>query len=282
MLFVDSCQFDDPLFCNDIQMAAGNTGSTLFSVYQAFQQMLVSLLSGMSGITVLLLLGPDLLVLVAISVIAQMLLAFAINKKRLSYNEEVAPITRRMNYFKEILFERRTSYDIKQYNRLADLLINKYSAAMDDFGDAQGKMVSAATKNSAKTSGLHILLTNIVPYSVLAYQVFHRLTTIADMTAIVASVQQACNMLNSMVSFIPEIKLATSYVEYFRHILDYEPEIEGRNSGLELGDVESVEFIDVSFCYPGVDEDALSCVNFKLNRGRKLRSLGSTAPGKRP
>lgn len=62
-------------------------------------------------------------------------------------------------------------------------------------------------------------------------------------------------------------------------------EILSSDSSIKFGDqvmdeFESLEFKDVTFRYPGADEDTLHNVSFKINRGEKVGVVGATGSGK--
>ncbi|WP_300409543.1 ABC transporter ATP-binding protein [Lagierella sp.] len=63
-------------------------------------------------------------------------------------------------------------------------------------------------------------------------------------------------------------------------LLNYESDFVVRNNLIELPSIESVEFKDLSFNYPGNDGFGLSGMSFKLKKGKRYGIVGKTGSGK--
>ncbi len=85
-------------------------------------------------------------------------------------------------------------------------------------------------------------------------------------------------MLTAVFMILPRAQVAARRIE---EVIDTEPSI--RDGGVEAapeGHEGEVEFVDVSFRYPGAREDVFSGISFSARKGETVAFIGSTGSGK--
>jgi ATP-binding cassette subfamily B protein len=275
----DAEKFDDPEYYDALSKAAANSSECAYSVLENLKQIASSALYSAAGVAVLAALSPIFIALCAVSVAVDLLIRGSLAKQRFAYSEEIAPLARRSEYFKGLLFSRATAYDVKQYRGIGTLLLSKYSDALTKKQKLESEFQTKNMLGSIKSLVSAAALSTLVPYTYLAWRLFAGAVSIADMTALISAFQTALSMITNTTNFLPELKTAGMYAAHFRAILEYEPKIEGKAEGLTLGAVDSVEFRNVTFAYPD-GENVLRGVSFTVARGEKLALVGVNGAGK--
>ncbi|MCL2226405.1 MAG: ABC transporter ATP-binding protein/permease [Oscillospiraceae bacterium] len=276
---LDAEYFDAPESFDRLSKAVsamGEEGDALVSMLSNFSSLAVSL---SVGAAIIIALNPLFIVLA----VAMAFVSFKINqwraKKQYEYNEAVTPAVRRTQYFKALFFQRDTMADIKQYFSLGKLLFRKYDDALAEQQGLQREQNLKNLKASMSESVFSILLTWSIPYMYLMYFMYAGTITIGDMTALAASFALVTNAFQNTSEYLGIIKQSSMFIRHIRDIFEYEPKIEA-TEGVELHNVESIEFEKVSFKYPNAEKHVLNDVSFTIRRGEKFALVGVNGAGK--
>ncbi len=276
---IDMEKFDDPEFYDSLLKAAENSHNCVIDAYQGIKHVVSNAVYAAAGIAVLAALEPVFIVLAALSVTIVLLMNMSMTKKIYQLSENIAPISRRTEYFGELMFKRETAVDIRQYDGLAQLIISHFSSALARKHELQSNMENKNAMNSVISLLFHTILTVLAPYMLLIYKVFNASLSIADMTAVITAFQQANSGISNLTNFIPQIKKAGMLAGHFLSLAKYSPVIEDQ-AGIDLKDIESIEFMNVTFRYPFAAGDTLTDVSFFVPKGRKLAIVGINGAGK--
>lgn len=65
-----------------------------------------------------------------------------------------------------------------------------------------------------------------------------------------------------------------------QEVLDTKPSIQTEGAGENPGEIETLEFRDVCFAYPGSEKHSLKDISFSVRRGQKIAVIGATGSGK--
>lgn len=84
--------------------------------------------------------------------------------------------------------------------------------------------------------------------------------------------------LSGISGHIGSLKRIHKECDHYREFLDL-PDQDVESTGIELGEIESIEFQNVSFCYDDA-EPVLKNVSFKVRKGDKLAVVGGNGAGK--
>ena len=104
---------------------------------------------------------------------------------------------------------------------------------------------------------------------------------IGALTAFVTYLMQILMSVMASSMMMNMIPRAMTSIGRIDAVLKHEPSIEdAADEEKTLGSFQSLEFRDVSFCYPGSDRPVLEHISFKTNPGETTAIIGSTGSGK--
>lgn len=101
-----------------------------------------------------------------------------------------------------------------------------------------------------------------------------------DILLIALLVQQVMNNLRPIARFIDTTGDVSTSCQRIVDLLEVEPTVVDQPGAAELPEIQSVEFRDVDFTYPGLARPILNNVSFKLERGQTLALVGPSGTGK--
>ena len=105
---------------------------------------------------------------------------------------------------------------------------------------------------------------------------------IGALTAFVTYLMQILMSVMASSMMMNMIPRAMTSIERISQVLDYEPSVQDRADAArqDIGAFSSLEFRDVSFCYPEADQPVLEHVSFVTHPGETTAIIGSTGSGK--
>lgn len=281
IMHMDTAQFDDPTQYDKIMLAANGTKAQSIGVFMSLYMLLSGIIKSLVGISVLAHINPWFIIIVFALELGIYFYNISFNKKQLVAYEELVPLTRRTEYFKNVLFQRSTAADIKQYASLGELLLNNYITAQEKQHHAQRKMAWSQQLHNLKLLFLNLTSTTAIPYAYVALGLFKQWFSIADMTVLLTSFQNMHSIISSFSLLAADLKESALYVDHLRQILDYVPRIETQTgSSLPIDSFSKIAFNNVSFRYPNSEEYVLRNISFTLKQGEKLALVGLNGAGK--
>ena len=188
------------------------------------------------------------------------------------------------------------SEDMRKYSFLSSLFMNKpYLKEMIIFRfdryalEKWSKLFKSVMKKDLKSDlfegigrfiGIFILESISTIFSIfLIYQIANKGISIGDfvsLTTAIVTVQSSIAMIGSNLGGIFEINL---YNKAFLEILNYEVGNNEQN-GIEIKEIEKIEFRNVSFNYDNCEKYVLNNINLIINKGDKIALVGENGSGK--
>ncbi|MCD8365078.1 MAG: ABC transporter ATP-binding protein/permease, partial [Clostridiales bacterium] len=173
---------------------------------------------------------------------------------------------------------------VRAYNA-EDYQKNKFEKANKEMTDttlfAQRTMAFLMPSVQAVMNGLSLAVYWIGAYLISSSLMANKLTLFSDMVVFsqyALMVVMAFMMLVMIFMLLPRALVAAGRIN---EVLDVEPGIKDGTAADGEKDMEgTIEFQDVSFCYPDADEDMLSHISFKANKGETVALIGATGCGK--
>ena len=101
---------------------------------------------------------------------------------------------------------------------------------------------------------------------------------VSDFSVLVSAILQCRYKINNFSRYFTMQQKHCLWVQSLREFLDYEPKIV--DGGEDVPEMESIEFRNVSFTYPGKDEKTLDNISFKINKGETAAIVGHNGAGK--
>ena len=199
-------------------------------------------------------------------------------KEEVKRDREMTSHTRSKEYVKRTVFLRDFAKDIRT-SGIYDVMHNRFKTAVE-------KNREILKKYGFKMMILEVIggvfgkaLPVVSAYSYAAYRfVWKRNLAISDFSVIVTAVSNLKNVLNSLSDAIANLRREADYFENLREFMEYEPKVIGGSK--KADELETLEFKDVHFTYPGAKKPSLNGLSFKINKGETVAIIGKNGAGK--
>ncbi|MBR6396396.1 MAG: ABC transporter ATP-binding protein [Lachnospiraceae bacterium] len=233
-------------------------------------------------VSVMLTLGPVLIILVLVAS-GLSLLSYALMSKKMAFiQQEIIPINRRFGYYFSTAMEAKAQKEIRLYNlepivtdairRDNELTCDKFKDVFSTIGFSMGLMGVI----SELVSALSYLYVGIRTFT----DTFGRMITIGSLTMYVSSTVKFAGSVQGfgeqVVNFMTKLIYLDPYLEFMSL-----PEEVKQEGGKEFkGSIDSLEFKNVTFTYPKAEKPTLVDISFKVNKGEKISIVGLNGAGK--
>lgn len=154
------------------------------------------------------------------------------------------------------------------------------------FGKANSELCDTNLRVHYILALMHPVIMIVMNAAVIAiiliggYQVEAQTIKVGDVMAAVTYVTQILHSVMMITMMFQMISRAAASAGRINEVLDTSPVIKGGDRVLE-GEIEEIEFRNVSFRYPGTTgNDILSDIDLKIRKGETAAILGSTGSGK--
>lgn len=204
-------------------------------------------------------------------------------KKNFKYQKERTLSARVLNYLNGIVLQKNTVAEIKISDSM-NFFYNKINVAFKNY------------KKTEMKHEMHILLYQmiqsapdyifqIISYIYLGSQIIKDRITVGDYTlffTMYTSISQIAGGVISCVSTIYQLNLNSQLIMDFYEDIDTYSETPKLQQTKKFTDpeIETIEFCDVCFRYPGQNCDVLHNISFKMHKGEKISIVGYNGAGK--
>ena len=209
-------------------------------------------------------------------------LVFAIemSKSRKVYKRdlEMTHNNRLKAYIQRTMFLRDFSKDMRTSNIFA-VMMKRFEGAIKSNIEVLRKYGVVLFIYSMISSLFSEFLPIIGTYAFAGYQfIFKRTMTISNFSVVLSSINSVREATLEMADCFDEMAQMALYFQNLRDFFDYEPQVVSGSKKAE--NFESIEFKNVSFCYPSASENSLNNVSFKINKGETVALVGVNGAGK--
>lgn len=238
----------------------GNIGSTVMSLF------------------IVLTVDPVLLIFMVIPMIVS--LYFGKKNGQCNYDREKA-ITRdkrTADYVKRIYYEKRYAAEVRLFD-INSIMMDKQEKAVKQMEEISLKYRMKSAFYSFLMKGSYSILAGIAAYFYVVFKVKYGNVSdissyVAMITAMAFSTDQLKNAVENRIFLNNESKLFKNLEEFL------EKDREKEEKKPDIGEIRSIELINVSFTYPGAKKSTIKDVSFLWNKGEKLAIVGYNGAGK--
>lgn len=186
-----------------------------------------------------------------------------------------------MNYFSSILVDKDLVKEIRLYD-LADNFIVRFFAAFKTYYKGLRKLILSE-------SAWHIVfsvvtgVTNLVFYIIIAKQVFTGQIQIGDYTLYTGAIASVSTCISTLISATGTIYEGTLFIDNLIAFMEEKQHIIPQSlpgEPVAHNTAHTIEFVDVSFRYPGTKRDVLKNISFTIHPGETLALVGLNGAGK--
>ena len=256
--------------------------SAIANVIRVFADTLQGFITLAGLLTILATLGPVLVIVLAIGVIAMLVLFKSASKSMIELMQRIVPINRVYGYYIDVAMEKAAQKDLRLY-KMDQLVTEKVVAfsekSCDEF-DKANRLMGIATGGMAVVTEL----TSAFTYGYVGIRtissIFGPQITLGALTMYVTS---AITFSSTVIKFgenIVGLWQNIQFLQPYNEFMALKEETKD-TSGISFeGEVETLEFRNVTFTYPKAEKPVLSNVSFSVHKGEKISIVGLNGAGK--
>ena len=280
---IDIASFDLPEFYEKLENANREAGMRPISVLSSTFDAISKIISLISYVIVLVT-APDMwwmaIVMIIISV-PTAVISFTYRRKNFLYLRRHSKERRQMNYYSDIMVNKDMVKEIRMFD-LGDRFTDRFDKVFDGYYDGMRRLI-------VKESVLQISVTvissvaNLLFFGLIAYQVFTGRIQIGDYSLYTGAITSIASTVASLITVSASVYEGTLFVDNLISFMNVTPTIVPATQTPERvahGQPHTIEFINVSFAYPGTDRYVLKNINLTLRPGETAVLVGLNGAGK--
>ncbi len=280
---VDLASFDNPAFYEKMENANREAGHRPLHILTETLGIISSVIE-LCSFLIVLLSAPGLswitFVVILVSV-PSAIVNFVYRRKNFHFMRFSSKERRQMNYFSGILVDKDLIKEIRLYD-LADNFIGKFFEAFRTYYRGIRKLI-------VQESAWHIFfalvtgVTNLVFYVIIAMRVFTGQILIGDYTLYTGAIASVVTCVSTLIASTGTVYEGTLFIDNLIAFFNEKQHIVPQclpAAQVEKGSEHTVEFVNVSFRYPGTQRDVLKNISFTISPGQTLALVGLNGAGK--
>ncbi len=233
-------------------------------------------------VVILISLGPVLLIALIIGVALMILIYAGVSKYQTESMQEIIPVNRRFGYYFNLAFDKDVQKDIRLYKMepmVTERVIEFSNDTCDMFEKMQKKMGKAMGQMAAVSEGIAAFSYGYVGLRTIG-TAFGPQLSIGALTMYVSA---AINFSSMVTSFGQSAVMFTEFLSWLDPYMEFMSLAEETKATGKIpfeGDVETLEFRNVTFTYPKAEKPVLQNVSFSIRKGEKISIVGLNGAGK--
>lgn len=217
----------------------------------------------------------------AIAVMTGIILVIALkmNKMWFRASDEYSRLDRIFYYFLNMFSDYNTGKEIRLYKEQKLIEHNATDKLLTD-GE---RVLKKASINSAKSSSFIAVLGAVVGFGIYLFigvKGLYGLFGIGSLVLYCGAFMQIINGIMKMAATFGKTEEMVPLVNYYFDIMNTKDDMTYGSKVLDLTDKFEIEFKNVSFKYPGAENDSLKNVNLTIHNGEHLAVVGRNGSGK--
>lgn len=280
---MDLQQYDNADFYNDYIWALDKADTEILDSCNNMFQLIADCGTAAALFSVTLVYDKMLLVFVAVPIIFNVLLGNYITGLEYEYEQENNVLQRKREYSRRIFYLKDYAKELKLYP-VGNILRKNFRESVEE----QRKVCKKYGFRFIWTGTANDNLTSIFDYMLLCIYLAYRAIvqgayTAGTCAAMINSVGNMSYALENVFKRIPQIRKNGMFAEKLLRIMNYEGgagEIECFVSDKSPTAFRELECRDISFRYPGNEDNSISHISLSLKRGEKLAIVGRNGAGK--
>lgn len=223
-----------------------------------------------------------LVIILVITIVIGLFMYFSFMKYQVDFFQQIIPVNRKYGYYAGLCFNDKLQKDVRLYNmnKMMTDRVRKYSLEINDwfcgYYEKQGRFMGV--------NGMINDLQAAIAYGYVGLRV------ISDALGSKISLGSFTMYVSAAISFAKEtsdfginVVTMTQMLKYLDPFMEFMTLPDESNTGGSLkfeGDIDSIEFRNVSFKYPGSDNLVLKDISFEIKGGEKISIVGLNGAGK--
>ncbi len=278
---LDIASFDIPDFYERLENANREAGMRPIEVIRSTFNIVSTAISAISFIVILSAIAWFAPLVVIVLSVPSAIITFSYRKKNFHYMRFRSKERRQMAYYSGLLVDKDMVKELRLFG-LADTFIFNYNRVFDRYFKGVKKLITGESAwniaVSLVTTTVNCALFFFIAYTVTMgngeigdYSLYTGALTsiascVATLVATTSSIYEGTLFIDNMIVFMNEKRRIVPVLPQARHVT--------RHIG------HTIEFRDVSFCYPGTERPVLQHVSFTVNPGDTVVLVGLNGAGK--
>ena len=269
---------EDPYYIElkkNAQMGINNMG--------AIQMFLQGILSIFSNVITMISLGVIivsfnwvLIIALAIGIILSTVITLLSTKVQIKFFKELLPINFKYQYYLDALYSINNAKDFRFY-KTYEVIDDKFITFCDEVTNQFGKLSKKRGLLESSYSTIQYLVMGFV-YIVVGITTIKNSFAISSFSLTVSSAITFSTCVSAIINSSSNFMRA---VEYVKPVMEFMGIKEDKDVGeIELKNIESITFENVSFSYPKTEKLVLDNVSFTINKNEKISIVGLNGAGK--
>jgi ATP-binding cassette subfamily B protein len=278
---IDMACFDDAEFYSKMENANNEAGNRPISIMNSSYQLISSIISIISFVTVVATYNRLFAALLLISSIPVGYISMYIRGRNYRLHVRQSVERRKMSYYSSLVTNRYTVMEVKLYD-MCDLLIEKYKEAFES-AYKQTKALQKLIIRWTCFGSLCSLVTLAWVYIDMGISTLKGIISLENFsffTGAATNIERSVVNITSTVSGIYEGSLFIDNLkEFLEQEITIKPAVEPPKR-VKINQKHRIEFQNVSFSYPGTNKKVLDDLSFVIEEGQTVALVGHNGAGK--
>lgn len=280
---IDLSSFDLPEFYEKLENANREAGTRPIHVLSSTFDSISTIIT-LSSYIVILATAPGMwwtaLVMLVVS-FPSAIINFTYRKKHFIYMRRRSKERRKMNYYSDLTVNKDMAKEIRLYN-LSDEFIKRYDDVFDVYYGGMRKLIVKESVWHIATSLISSVI-SCVFFAIIAFKVFEGELQIGDYSLYTGALTSIASNVTSLISISAAVYEGTLFIDNLIGFMKVEPTIVPSKEVPEKVDrsaPHTIEFVNVSFSYPGSDTKVLDNINLTIRPAETMVLVGLNGAGK--
>ncbi len=275
---VDMACFENPEFYDKYKRATEIISDDHIAMFAwQFSNIIAGSLTGIFLVGYVISIDPKILLILLVSVFV---LIFESIKGKIDVkkDKEMTPYKRSKDYVKRTVYLREYAKDMRTSN-IFEVMHQRFKNAIEHNREIikkyGWKIAFFETMSGFFGKALPVALTYI--YAAFRFAVKRDLA-VSDFSVIMTAMSNLKDVFNDVGQAVSDVRKEAEYFKNLKEFMEYESTV---LSGERIADeLESIEFKNVCFKYPGAEKQSIHNLSLKINKGETIAVVGKNGAGK--
>lgn len=277
----DLSDYDNPKYYDEFIIASSNYPNKTLEIIIQIRNFLISVFVLIGTSTIIFTYSKLILLIMIVSFILDYIITDKDNKSYYKYELEVTRYERRRDYYQRVFYLKEYAKELRLNKHIAESYIDEYCRSNNTVRDISLKYGPLWTLfYILKYLLVGIIINRGLVFSIVAYQVLGSGSlSIGGSYAVFSSVSGFFGKVSSVISFVPELKKSSLYIDKVKAFLDRDSTIVSGEKIPSPSDGIHLKMQDLVFAYPNSSK-VINQLNMDIENGQHIAIVGYNGSGK--